>query len=63
MRYFQKQLLEVSVEKGVFKSFPNFTGKHLCWSLYLIKLQVFNPAYLLKGESNIGAFLQALQSF
>ena len=23
---------------GALKSFPNFTGKHLCWSLFLIKL-------------------------
>ena len=28
-----------SVEKGVYKNFVNFTGKHLCWSLFLIKLQ------------------------
>ena len=26
-------------KKGVLKSFANFTGKHLCWSLFLIKLQ------------------------
>ena len=24
---------------GVLKFFTNFTGKHLCWSLFLIKLQ------------------------
>ena len=24
---------------GVLKNFANFTGKHLCWSLFLIKLQ------------------------
>ena len=23
---------------GVLKNFANFTGKHLCWSLFLIKL-------------------------
>ena len=28
-----------SVKKGVLKKFGNFTGKHLCWSLFLIKLQ------------------------
>ena len=28
---------------GVLKNFANFTGKHLCWSLFLIKLQaLFN---------------------
>ena len=26
-------------EKAVLKSFQNFTGKHLCWSLFLISLQ------------------------
>ena len=24
---------------GVLKNFTNFTGKHLCWNLFLIKLQ------------------------
>ena len=26
-----------SVKKGAPKKFPNFTGKYLCWSLFLIK--------------------------
>ena len=30
-----------SVEKGVLK---RFTGKHFCWSLFLIKLQAWGPA-------------------
>ena len=37
-----------SVKKGVLKTFANFTGKHLCWSLFLITLLVFRPATLLK---------------
>ena len=28
-----------SVKEGIYKSFVNFTGKHLCPSLFLIKLQ------------------------
>ena len=28
-----------SVEKGVIKNFRNFKGQHLCWCLFLIKLQ------------------------
>ena len=28
-----------SVKIGVLKSFANLTGKHLCWSLFLIKFQ------------------------
>ena len=27
------------VKQGVLKNFENFTGKQLCWSLFLIKLQ------------------------
>ena len=30
-----------SVKKGVLKNFKNSTGKRLCWSLFLIKLQAF----------------------
>ena len=33
---------------GVLKNFPIFTGKQLCWSLFLIKLQDRRPATLLK---------------
>ena len=31
-----------SVRKGVFKNFIKFIGKHLCWSLFLIKLQAWH---------------------
>ena len=40
----------------VLKNFASFTGKHRCYSLSLIKLQVFRPATLLKRDSNTGAF-------
>ena len=33
----QKQLLEVFYKKIVFKNFEIFTGKHRCWSLFLIQ--------------------------
>ena len=33
---------------GILKNFANFTGNHLCWSLFFKKLQVFSPATLLK---------------
>ena len=42
------------VKKGVLNNFANFTVKHLYWSLFLIKLQVFKPGYLLKRDSNTG---------
>ena len=40
----------------VLKSFERFTGKHLCWSYLLIKLQAW-PATLLKRNSSTGVFL------
>ena len=35
----QKQQLELFCKKGVLRNFANFTGKHLCWSFFLIELQ------------------------
>ena len=37
-----------SFKKSILKNFANFTGKRLCWSLFLIKLQVWRPATLRK---------------
>ena len=34
----QKQPPEVLFKKGVLKNFANFTGKHLCWSLFFNKV-------------------------
>ena len=42
-----------SVKKGFLKNVANFTGMHLCWSLFLITLQIFRPVTLLKRYSNI----------
>ena len=36
------------------KNFAIFTGKHLFWGLFLIKLQTFRPATFLKRDSNTG---------
>ena len=36
------------VKKGVPKNFTNFTGKHLHWSLFLIKLQTISPVKFVK---------------
>ena len=41
----------------------NFSGKHLCWSLFFIKSQIFRPATLVKRDSNTGVFLWNLQDF
>ena len=40
---FQKQpFVNVFQNRCVIKNFANFTGKHLCWSPFLIKLQACN---------------------
>ena len=33
---------------GVLKNFKIFTGKNLCWSLFLIKFQDWRPTFLFK---------------
>ena len=45
-----------TVETGVLKHFTNFTGKHLCWSLFLVKLQGWGSSTLLKSNSNEAFF-------
>ena len=57
MKYFQKQPPGMFCEKGVLKNLINFTGKHLCWSLFVTELWAFNSAYLLKRDSNTVVFL------
>ena len=53
----QRQASEVFCKNAVLKNFAIFTGKQLCWILFLIKLQAFSPASLLKRDSNTGVFL------
>ena len=43
--------------------FHRKSRKHLWWSLFLIKLQSFRPAILLKGDSNTGVFCETCQFF
>ena len=38
---------------GVLKNFAISTGEHLCWSLFLIKLQDWRLAFSLKRDSTI----------
>ena len=47
-----------SIKKAVLKNFAIFTGKHLCWSLFLVR-----PATLLKRDYNLGVFLWILWNF
>ena len=59
----QKQPLGLFCKKGVLWNFANFTGNQLCWSLYLIELQAFRPAALLKRDSGTDVFLRNLENF
>ena len=36
-----KQSLEVFCKKMCSKNFANFSGEHLCWRIFKIKLQAF----------------------
>ena len=38
---------EVFCKKDVIKHFPKFTGKHLCWRLFLTKFEALMPVTLL----------------
>ena len=55
-KYWHNQLTEtatrgVLLKKIVLKNVANVTGKNLCWSLFLIKLQAWYPITLLKRDS------------
>ena len=39
---------QIIFEINSFKNFAKFTGKHLFWGLFLMKLQAFRPATFLK---------------
>ena len=45
---------EVFYKKAALKTYAELTGKHLCWSLFLIKFQGFRLVNLLKRDSETG---------
>ena len=47
---FRSSLSQIFFKLVVLKNFANLTGKHLFWSLFLIKLQVLRTTTLLKGD-------------
>ena len=51
---------EVFYKKAILK---NFLRKHLCWSLFFKKMQVYRPVNLLKRHSNKGVFLTVFAKF
>ena len=52
-----------SVKEGALKNFANLTGNNLCWSLFLIKLQFWGRATLLKKTLHAGSSLWNLKLF
>ena len=55
--------LQVFFKIAILKNFVIFTGKHLCWSLFLIKLQTFRLVTLSKRDSYTGVFLWIMWNF
>ena len=57
MRKYRSSRSQMFFKIGILKHFANFTGKHLCWSFFLMKLQALRPANLLKTDSNTDVLL------
>ena len=64
MRMHRSSCSQIFLKIGVLKKFAIFTGKHLCWSLFSIKLQACNltkkrfqykcfPVNIAKFKSNV----------
>ena len=47
-----------SVKKGIVRNFANFTGKHLCQSLFFNKVAGLTPATLLKKSLKAFNFIK-----
>ena len=56
-------LKKVICKKGALKNFANFTGNHLCWSLFIIKLQAWGPATFFKREFDTSVLRWNLRIF
>ena len=50
-------------KKSVLKNLAIFTGKNLCWSLLLIRLQAFKRATLFKRDLNTGVICHSCEIF
>ena len=52
-----------SIKNPVLKNLAILIGKHLCWSLFLINLEVYKPGILLQWDSDTSVFLWILRNF
>ena len=43
----------VFCEKDVLKNLPDFTGKHLCWNLFLVKLNPFSGLLIYQNKKRL----------
>ena len=59
----EKQPLELFHKKVALKYFAIFTGKHPCWSLFLIKVQAFRPDSKRDSNKRDFIFLWILRNF
>ena len=57
---FRSSRWQMSFEVEISKYFAIFTRKHLCWSVFVIKLPDCKPENLLKRDSNTRVFLLIL---
>ena len=60
-RNYRSSRSQIFFKIGILKNFANFTRKHLYWSLFLIKLQIWRLANLLRRDFNTGAMRKKLQ--
>ena len=62
IRLFTKAATGVLYKKAVFENSAIITGKHRCWSLFLIKLQAWRSVTLLKRDSNTGEYCKIFKN-
>ena len=48
---------------GILKNFAIFTGRHLCWRLFLTKLQAWRPETLSESDSTTAIFMWIFAKF
>ena len=59
-RIYRSSHRRCSLKTGTLKNFADFSGKHMCWSLLLIKSQIWRPATLLKRDSIKSSYFEEL---
>ena len=62
LKHSKRSLSQMFFKIGSLKNFPIFTGKHLRWGLFLIKMQAFRPATFLRRDVNTGVSVDIAKS-